>query len=124
MQTNLNSSFLLFVLCCVLCVVRNSQPKSSLCRRIQHLDEWSTTSSSACPFFVCRQTLLLVSPHYHDNNTLLLPKETASAAEEEEEEKLLFLLFSCREKRGRETAASAPDGWMKKNGVEESNKRE
>jgi predicted nucleotide-binding protein (sugar kinase/HSP70/actin superfamily) len=91
--------------------VRNSQPKSSLCRRIQHLDEWSTTSSSACPFFVCRQTLLLVSPHYHDNNTLLLPKKKQHRQQKKKKKKKSFFFFLLsREKRERNSRIRA--GWM------------
>lgn len=115
MQTNLNSSFLLFVLCCVLCVVRNSQPKSSLCRRIQHLDEWSTASSSACPFFVCRQTLLLVSPHYHDNNTLLPPPKKKQHRQQKKKKKSFFFFFLLsREKRKeKQPHPRRMDGWKR-----------
>lgn len=92
--------------------MRNSQPKSSLCRRIQHLDEWSTTSSSACPFFVCRQTLLLVSPHYHDNNTLLLPQKKQHRQQKKKKKKKSFFFFSLLSREKRERNSRIRAGWM------------
>ena len=128
--TNLNS-----LLSVCLCVVHsNSQPKSSLSWRIQHLDEWSTTSSStSCPFFVCRQPLLLLlvafpSLPWQQHPTAAWKQHQQTNKKKKKKKSFFFFFFffctffSCRE---RETAASErPDGWMDGRRKEEIKQKE